>query len=63
METTLPLLTASIESLNLYGLGGGSVFNVAGPLPYTGGLLLDGGDPGTANQSGATGPGHGQPGR
>ncbi len=51
--------TPGVLELTLEGYSGDDVFNVAGGIPFTGGLFLDGGDPSasdTVNLSGATGP-------
>jgi hypothetical protein len=53
------LQTGGVSTLDLYGLSGDDTFNLAGSLPYTGGVIVDAGDPSASdvvNLSGATGP-------
>jgi hypothetical protein len=50
---TLPILTSSVSSLELDGLGGNDLFNLAGGLPYTNTIIDDGA---IVNLTGATGP-------
>ena len=50
---TIPILTPGISQLTLDSVGANNVFNVAGSIPFTSGLYLDG--DATVNLTGATG--------
>ena len=57
IDNLVTVHTPGVAQLGLEGYAGDDVFNVAGSIPFTGGILVDGGDPSasdTLNLSGAT---------
>ena len=56
IRTLVSLFTTGVSVLNLEGLGGNNVFDVAGSILFTGGIFVDGGDSSDGNTLNLTAP-------